>query len=114
MSDYASIAPITVGLLALMLILSSSVLYDISTQTDLPFDENDINEIVDEFISYMIVKEGYASFVEDELRIALLVKPIFDDSFSIENLSVQVVDDDSIDIMAVSYTHLTLPTTPYV
>ena len=106
MRSYASVTPLTVGLLALMLILSSGILYSISTETDLPFDEDDINEVVDDFTSYIIVKEGYASFVGNELRIALLVKPIFDDPFSIENLSIQVVDKDSIDIMELQDVYL--------
>ena len=61
--------------------------------------ENRVNEVLDDMTSYFLVKEGYAKIEGNEIKILLLVKPVFDDPISISNLTLQVIDDNSIHVM---------------
>ena len=88
-------------LLIAILLMGSSAIYTAISQDSISSGdfENRVNEILDDMTSYFVVKEGYAKIEENEIKILLLVKPIFDDPISISNLTLQVIDDDSIHVM---------------
>ena len=88
-------------LLIAILLMGSSAIYTTISQDSISSGdfENKVNEILDDITSYFLVKEGYAKIDGNEIKILLLVKPIFDDPISISNLTLQVIDDDSIHVL---------------
>lgn len=88
-------------LLIAILLMGSSAIYTAISQDSISSGdfENRVNEILDDMTSYFLVKEGYAKIEGNEIKILLLVKPIFNDPISISNLTLQVIDDDSIHVM---------------
>ena len=88
-------------LLIAILLMGSSAIYTAMSQDSMSSGdfENRVNEILDDMTSYFLVKEGYAKIDGNEIKILLLVKPIFDDPISISNLTLQVIDKDSIHVL---------------
>jgi len=88
-------------LLIAILLMGSSAIYTAMSQDSMSSGdfEDRVNEILDDMTSYFLVKEGYAKIEGNEIKILLLVKPVFDDPISISNLTLQVIDDNSIHVM---------------
>lgn len=104
MRERGSTGVLPIVTLMAVLLTSSSIVYTTFSRDNMFTSklENRISEVLDDISFYFLVKEGYAKFEGNDLKIVLLVKPMFDDRILLSNISLQVVDKNSISVLRLS------------